>query len=100
MDCSAADFEGVHTIYEAVGCEACMHTGFAGRLAIFEMIEVSEAMRNAIHTGAGLPSLRRIAHKEGVRSLRQDGARHVKAGHTSIDEVLRVTGQDAVMVEA
>lgn len=100
MDCSAADFEGVHTIYEAVGCEACMHTGYAGRLAIFEMIEISEAMRNAIHAGAGLPSLRRIAHKEGVRSLRQDGARHVKAGQTSIDEVLRVTGQDAVMVEA
>jgi len=78
-------------LLEAVGCNACMHTGFAGRIAIYEMLDVSEEMRNAIHDGAGLPVLRRLARDESMKTLRQDGARHVIAGITTVDEVRRVS---------
>jgi len=78
-------------LFEAVGCEYCMQTGFIGRIAVYEMLRVSEAMRNAIHDGKGLPALRRLAKKEQMLTLRQDGARHVAAGMTTVEEVLRVS---------
>jgi general secretion pathway protein E len=85
-------------IYEAVGCDACMHTGFLGRIAIYEMVTISDAMRNAIHEGQGLPALRRLANKEHIVSLRQDGARHVAAGTTTLEEVLRVSTEGVIEV--
>jgi len=78
-------------LFEAVGCEDCMQTGFIGRIAVYEMLRVSEGMRNAIHDGKGLPALRRLAKKEQMLTLRQDGARHVAAGMTTVEEVLRVS---------
>jgi len=87
-------------VFDAVGCERCMHTGFHGRIGIYEMAAVSEAMRTAVHEGKGLPDLRRLARCEGMVGLRQDGARHVAAGITSVDEVLRVTRADDVVVPA
>jgi len=87
----------VERIYEPVGCEACMHTGYRGRIAIYEMIKIDEELRAAIHDGAGLGRLRELAAQRGMRTLRQDGARHVAAGITSIEEVLRVTRESAVL---
>jgi type II secretory ATPase GspE/PulE/Tfp pilus assembly ATPase PilB-like protein len=87
-------------LYEACGCDHCMHTGFLGRVAIYEMAIISDAMRNAIHHSKGLPALRRIARKEGMKSLRQDGARHVLAGVTTVDEVVRVSQEEMMVVEA
>jgi len=78
-------------IFEAEGCEHCMNTGFIGRIAIYEILTVTDAMRNAIHDGKGLPALRRLAKKEAMVTLRQDGARHVAAGTTTVEEVLRVS---------
>ena len=85
-------------IFEAIGCDACMNTGFMGRVAIYEILQVSETLRHAIHDGKGLPSLRRLAKKENVLSLRQDGARHVAAGLTTIEEVLRVSTEGTLIV--
>jgi len=93
------NYPEVTHVYDAKGCDACMGTGYAGRVAIYEMARVSDAMRNAIHEGKGLPTMRRIAKKEHMITLRQDVARHVAAGVTSIEEVLRVTMEDAVAVE-
>jgi len=103
-DCRALDvgpeiFANTGEIYEAVGCERCLATGYLGRLGIYEMTSVSDAMRGAIHDGKGLQVLRRLAQKEGMLGLRQDGARHVAAGLTTIDEVLRVTRADSVVVQ-
>ncbi|HXH64972.1 MAG TPA: type II secretion system ATPase GspE [Mariprofundaceae bacterium] len=86
-------------VFDAAGCGHCMHTGFRGRVGIYEMTAVSEAMRAAVHEGMGLPDLRRLARREGMVGLRQDGARHVAAGITSVDEVLRVTRADDVVVQ-
>lgn len=89
----------VQHINEARGCELCMDTGYAGRVAIYEMTRISDAMRNCIHEGKGLPAMRRLARKEAMISLRQDGARHIAAGVTTVDEVLRVTIEDGATAE-
>jgi len=99
LEVSPDDYPEVTHIYDANGCDTCMGTGYAGRIAIYEMARVSDAMRNAIHEGKGLPTMRRIARKEQMITLRQDVARHVAAGVTSIEEVLRVTMEDVVAVE-
>jgi len=88
------------TIYEPSSCERCMHTGFIGRIAIYEIFLITEALRNAIHGGLGWTELRHIAKQQGMRSLRQDGARHVYAGVSSVDEVLRVSSEEVIEVEA
>ncbi len=87
-------------VYDAVGCNRCMNTGYHGRIGVYESILVSDVMRQAIHDGKGLPTLRKLAAKEQMYTLRQDGVRHVKAGITSIDEVLRVSRMDYEVVEA
>ena len=88
------------TIYEPVGCSQCMHTGFIGRIAIYEIFNINEELRNAIHASKGWTELRHIARKQGMRSLRQDGARHVYAGVSSVEEVLRVSSEEAIEIEA
>jgi len=89
----------VAEIYVPAGCERCAGTGYVGRVGIFEMLTVSEEMREAIHDGKGLHLLKKLAQKQGMPGLRQDGARHVAAGVTSIDEVLRVTREDSVVLQ-
>ncbi len=96
LDMRSSDFPDVTEIYEAEGCDACMQTGYKGRVAIYEMTLISEAMRNLIHEGKNLQAARRQAKKEGMLTLRQDGARHVASGVTTVDEVLRVTLEDVV----
>jgi len=96
----ANDFGEVGEIYMASGCDACMQTGYLGRIGIYEMAMVSDTLRSAIHDMKSLSALRRIAMKEGMANLRQDGARHVAAGLTTVDEVLRVTQQDSVVIES
>ncbi|MDQ6968856.1 MAG: type II secretion system ATPase GspE [Mariprofundaceae bacterium] len=90
--------EHVQHLYEATGCEACMHTGFIGRIAIYEILTISGVMRDAIHEGKGLPSLRRLAKKEKLVSLRHDGARHVATGMTTVEEILRVSTEDVIEI--
>ncbi len=99
LEVKAEDYPEVTHIYDAKGCDRCMGTGYVGRIAIYEMARVSDAMRNAIHEGKGLPVMRRIAKQEHMITLRQDVARHIAAGVTSIEEVLRVTMEDVVVVE-
>ena len=86
----------VEVVYEPVGCAECRGSGYRGRIAIYEMAPVSERLREAIHARATLGELRRIAAAQGMRTLRQDGARHVAAGITSLEEVLRVTREEAL----
>jgi len=99
LEVSPEDYPDVTEVYDANGCDQCMDTGYIGRIAIYEMARVSDAMRNAIHEGKGLPTMRRIAKKEHMITLRQDVARHVAAGVTSIEEVLRVTMEDVVATD-
>ncbi len=71
------------------GCEACGHLGYSGRLGIYELIAVDERIRQMIHDDAREQEIEAIAF-EGKDTLRLSGARHVAAGRTSSEEVLRV----------
>ncbi|MDQ6961382.1 MAG: type II secretion system ATPase GspE [Mariprofundaceae bacterium] len=92
----ATQYADVSHIYEAGGCDHCMQTGYLGRKAVFEMAQISGALRAAIHDEKNLAQLRKIAAQEKMYSLAQDGSRHVAAGITSMDEILRVTLKETV----
>ena len=73
------------------GCEQCNNTGFKGRVGLYEVMEVTEELRELILVGASALELRRKAVEEGMTTLRQSGLRKVKEGVTTIDEVVRET---------
>ena len=84
------------TIYGPKGCPDCSNTGYRGRRGIFELLTVSDKLRDQIMGRANASEIRRQALKEGMRTLRTDGARKVLSGLTSIEEVLRVTQDDTL----
>ena len=73
------------------GCDACGRTGYRGRVGIFEIVPMSEAIRAIVLERGSASAIRRQAVADGMRSLREDGMRLVKQGVTTVDEVLRVT---------
>jgi type IV pilus assembly protein PilB len=78
------------TVYRPVGCERCTK-GYKGRVGIFQVMKVSEAIGRLIMEGGNAMQLADQARKEGVADLRQSGLRKVKAGITSLEELNRVT---------
>ncbi|HJX16753.1 MAG TPA: type II secretion system ATPase GspE [Acidiferrobacterales bacterium] len=85
------DEAAAHPIYMPTGCEACNHTGYHGRTGIFELLIVDEPLRAQIHDGAAETRLREHARGLGMTNIRDDGMRWVRSGHTSVEEVLRVS---------
>jgi type IV pilus assembly protein PilB len=73
------------------GCEKCNNTGYKGRVGLYEVMEVTEELRELILVGASALELRRKAIEEGMITLRNSGLRKVKEGVTTIDEVVRET---------
>src|SRR5436190_8769658 len=79
------------TPYKGAGCDTCNTTGYKGRVGLYEVMEVSEELRELILVGASGLELRRKAIDEGMITLRASGLRKVKEGMTSIEEVVRET---------
>lgn len=77
--------------YTAVGCEKCNKTGYKGRVGLYQVMPISEAMRNMILEGKSAADLAVQAAAENILTLRQSGLRRVMDGTTSLDEVMRVT---------
>ena len=77
----------------AVGCNECRDTGYRGRAGVYEIMLLSEAVKQQIQADTDLGALRRQAFKEGMRSLRLSGAQKIAAGQTTLEEILRVTPQ-------
>jgi general secretion pathway protein E len=73
------------------GCSHCAGTGYAGRRGIYELVEVSESIRDAVIRKESNSSLWATAQAEGIRKLQEDGLLKVWQGQTSLEEVLRVT---------
>jgi type IV pilus assembly protein PilB len=82
---------GAVTPLKGVGCDRCNLTGYKGRVGLYEVMEISEELRELILVGASGLELRRKAVDEGMITLRQSGLRKVKDGMTSIEEVVRET---------
>jgi len=78
------------TLYRATGCSRCNTTGYKGRLGIYEIMPVSEAIERLIVERKSADEIGRVAHAEGMGTLREDGLERVLQGLTSIEEISRV----------
>lgn len=78
-------------LYKGKGCEHCASTGYYGRLGIFELLMVNDEIQRLILKGSDANQLRQMAKQNGMRTLLEDGIEKIKAGATTISEVLRVT---------
>lgn len=89
---------GQFALRKGSGCPACRGTGYWGQTAIFEIMELTDELKVAIHHQAGISELRQVAINGGMRPFRSSALEKMKAGITTSDEVLRVTGglQEAI----
>jgi len=78
-------------VHLGAGCAACRGTGFRGRVGIYELLAVDDRIRTELLQRRGAAELRRLAAEQGMRTLRDDGLRLVRAGMTTPEEVLRAT---------
>ena len=78
-------------LYQGAGCNRCRHTGYRGRVGIYELLEVDEDLRNVIAANPSLGDLRRHTQERGTRTLLQDGLLRVAEGVTTVEEIMRVT---------
>jgi len=80
--------------YRPGGCEKCLHTGYLGRVALFEILPADETIRSMILTRADADGIRTLAVSRGMRTILAAGAEKIVAGVTSVEEVLRVTQEE------
>jgi len=81
-------------IMAGAGCELCRHSGFRGRMGIFEIFNIDDEVRRMVNERASTVQLRQRARQLGMRTLREDGIRKVLAGLTTADEVITATMGD------
>jgi len=82
---------GTFKLYKGRGCGVCNGTGYKGRVGLYEVMEISEGIRDLIMVGATAVELKKKALEEGMLTLRMSGLEKIKAGVTTIEEVLRET---------
>ncbi len=80
-------------IYHPAGCARCRYSGFSGRSGVYELIAIDETLRTLIHDRESEQKMRKYARTH-FPSIRQDGYKRVLAGDTSLEEILRVTGEE------
>ncbi|MGC6417254.1 MAG: type II secretion system ATPase GspE [Bradymonadia bacterium] len=86
-------------VYQAVGCQECLDSGYSGRTGIYELLVVNDDVRHLIMKNVDSATLKKEAMKHGMTTLRDDGARKVLLGETTIAEVLRVTQDDLLNLD-
>ncbi len=87
------------TVYRAKGCEQCFHTGYTGRVGIYELLPIDEDLRALILKHPDAVTLRRNAIARGFKPMRYDGLRKILQGVTTIEEVLSSTQEDSTIEE-
>jgi len=98
LDITSEDVER-HPMYKGAGCSQCQHTGFKGRLAIFEMIELNDELRELAFRKAPAGELRKVAKASGMRTLMEDGKLKIFRGITTPEEVASITQTEGAMVD-
>jgi type II secretory ATPase GspE/PulE/Tfp pilus assembly ATPase PilB-like protein len=81
---------GAMVLERGIGCTECRHTGFRGRVGLFELLVMSDRLRSELSTTTDITQLRRVSLDEGLQSLRADAWTKVQAGLTTVEEVIRV----------
>jgi type IV pilus assembly protein PilB len=79
------------TAMKGTGCDICGGRGYKGRVGLYEVLEMTETLKDMILTGASAIELREQAQKEGMITLRRSGCRKVLDGVTTIEEIVRET---------
>ncbi len=87
------DLDGSWQAFGPAGCDACKGTGYKGRMGIYEVMPISDEMRQLIMRNANALDIAEQAQKEGVKNLRQSGLLKVKQGVTSLEEIEAVTNE-------
>jgi len=77
-----------HDIFEAGGCDFCRNTGYKGRIAVHELLSISQELRELIANRANMAQIRDMAKRDGMKTLTENGLERVAEGITSIDEVI------------
>jgi len=90
---SEHDLDGTWQPYSHVGCDNCRGTGYKGRVGIYEVMTISDAMRQLIMRNGSAIEIATLARQEGIRDLRHSGLLKVKAGITSLEEIEAVTNE-------
>ena len=86
---------GGKQLFRPIGCPNCLETGYAGRTGIHEFLLIDDSVRTEIMKGSDASLIRKVAIEQGMTSLREDAAIKVINGVTTIEEVLRVTQENA-----
>ena len=81
-------------LFAGKGCKVCHMTGYHGRVGIFEVLEVTDEIRDALMTHKNADQIGVIAREQGMHSMVEDGLRKVLVGQTTIEEVFRVSQLD------
>jgi len=89
-----ARLEPGSTLYFGMGCEHCSNTGYRGRIAIHEVLTISNAIQSLILKRASTDELRKVALDEGMIPLKEDGVQKALRGITTLQEIMRVAYRD------
>ncbi|MBH0190680.1 MAG: type II secretion system ATPase GspE [Nitrospira sp.] len=82
------------TLYRGTGCAACSQTGYRGRTGIFELMILDDDIRRLIGGKADSTAIKQAAVAKGMVTLKQEGTERVLQGHTTLEEVMRITQQE------
>lgn len=89
--CESIGLENGVALKRGKGCRNCRGTGYKGRIAVFEVLEMTEEIRNAVMNGASIDEIRRTAVKQGMTTLHTNTLSKVREGITTPEEMLKVT---------
>jgi len=95
LEALGVDVNGRYDLFRGTGCDECRGTGYRGRFGIYELFPITEDVRSLVLRRASTPEIRRHAIEAGMTTLRLDGWWKARHGLTTVDEILRVTQEDA-----
>lgn len=87
------------TLYRATACAACSQTGYRGRLGIFELMTIDDEIRGLVSQNIDSKTIKAVATRKGMGTLRGDGARKVLSGVTSVAEIIRATEEEGTAAQ-
>ena len=93
------DPDNMPTFFRARGCDKCEQKGFTGRIGIYELMVADDAVGSLVLQNADAQTIKRAAQGQGMDSLRDDGARKVLMGRTTVEEVVAATQEDVIVDE-
>jgi len=92
--CIERGYDKKEKLYEGAGCDECLNTGYLGRMGIYELLVINDALKKLIMTRVVTSDIKNKAIAFGMRTLREDGWEKVRRGFTTVDEVIKVTQED------